>query len=158
MLALASAQTTVTLSSSVEQAGRQVACPGEEVTFTCTVTDGVGLLWIAEPHISKSDPVLFAGGATAGETRDPTALIHIVLDDVSQGSDPQLSDYVSTLAVRNSTALSRVVIQCSGWIVTTNNTLMVGGKFVDVWFIIIVRDEVFSLHSPSLFSSECKKW
>ena len=128
----------------MEQAGRQAACPGEEVM----VTDGVGLLWIAEPHISKSDPVLFAGGATAGETRDPTVLIHIVLDDVSQGSDPQLSDYVSTLAVRNSNALSGVVIQCSGWIVTTNNTLMVGGKFVDVWFIIIVRDEFFFSTAP----------
>ena len=120
----------------MEQAGRQAACPGEEVTFTCNVTDVVGLVWIAEPHITQSDPVTFSGaGATTGETRDPTAQIHIVLDDVSPGSDARLSDFVSTLTVRNSTALSGTVIQCSNGIITVSNTLMVGSKFVDLWFI-----------------------
>ena len=97
----------------MEQAGRQAACPGEEVTFTCNVTDGGAIVWVAEPHITQSDPVIFAGGVTAGETRDPTAQIHIVLEDVSPGSVPQVRDFVSTLTVRNSTALSGTVIQCS---------------------------------------------
>ena len=135
MLALASSQTT-TLTSSVEQAGRQAACPGEEVTFTCNVTDAGGLQWIAEPHITQSSPVTFSGsGATAGEKRDPTAQIHIVLDDVSPGSIPQVRDFVSTLTVRNSTALSGTVIQCSGGINTVSSTLMLGSKFVDLCFI-----------------------
>ena len=133
---LASAQTTVTLSSSVEQAGRQAACPGEEVTFTCVVTDGGALRWVAEPHINESSPVTFSGsGATAGDTRDPTAQIHIVLDDVSPGSIPQVRDFVSTLTVRNPTALRGTVIQCSSGNITVSNTLMVGSKFVDLWFI-----------------------
>ena len=149
ILALASAQTTVTLTSSVEQAGRQAACPGEEVTFTCTVTDAGALRWIAEPHINQSEPVTFAGiSATAGETRDPTAQIHIVLDDVSPGSDPRLRDYVSTLTVRNSTALSGTVIQCSNGMITTNNSLIVGSKFVDLWFIVRVRDDGFFSTAP----------
>ena len=123
----------------MEQAGRQAACPGEEVTFTCVVTDGAGLRWIAEPHITQSSPVTFsARDATAGETRDPTAQIHIVLDEVSPGSVAQVRDFVSTLTVRNSTALSGTVIQCSNGIATTvpaNSILMVGSKFVDLWFI-----------------------
>ena len=134
MLALASAQ-TVTLTSSVRQAGRQAACPGEEVTFTCNVTDEGFLQWIAEPHITQSNPVIYSvASATAGETRDPTAQIHIVLDEVSPGSVSQVRDFVSTLTVRNSTALSGTVIQCSGGI-TANSTLIVGSKFVDFWFI-----------------------
>ena len=148
MLALASSQTT-TLTSSVEQAGRQAACPGEEVTFTCNVTDAGGLVWFAEPHISQSDPVTFSGsGATAGETRDPTAQIHIVLDDVSPGSDPRLASFTSTLTVRNSTALSGTVIQCSGGIITASNTLMVGSKFVDLCLLVSVRDDGFFSTAP----------
>ena len=123
----------------MEQAGRQAACPGDEVIFTCNVTDGGALRWIAEPHITQSDPVTFAGGATTGETRDPTAQIHIVLDEVSPGSVPIVRDFVSTLTVRNSTALSGTEIQCSSevstGITTVSNTLMVGSKFVDLWFI-----------------------
>ena len=120
----------------MEQAGRQAACPGEEVTFTCNVTDAAGLVWIAEPHITQSDPVTFlVASATAGETRDPSAQIHIVLDDVSPGSIPQLRDFISTLTVRNSTALSGTVIQCSNGINTVSNTLMVGSKFFYLWFI-----------------------
>ena len=122
------------MTSSVEQAGRQAACPGEEVTFTCNVTDAGALVWFAEPHISQSDPVTFsvASAATAGDTRDPTAQIHIVLDEVSQGSDPRLANFTSTLTVRNSTALSGTVIQCSGGINTVSSTLMLGSKFVDL--------------------------
>ena len=119
----------MTLTSSVEQAGRQAACPGE-VTFTCTVTERGSLQWIAEPHINQSNPVIFAGASVAaGETRDPTPQIHIVLDEVN-GSDPRLRDYVSTLTVRNSTALSGTVIQCSDGRNTINNSLIVGSKFV----------------------------
>ena len=135
MLALASSQTT-TLTSSVEQDGRQAACPGEVVTFTCMVTEAGGLVWFAEPHISQSDPVIFSvASATAGDTRDPTAQIHIVLDEVSQSSDPRFANYTSTLTVRNSTALSGTEIQCSGGIITDSNTLVLGSKFVDLCFI-----------------------
>ena len=56
---LASAQ-TVTLTSSVEQDGRQAACPGEVVTFTCMVTEATRLRWIAEPFIPQSSPIDFA--------------------------------------------------------------------------------------------------
>ena len=130
ILALASAQSTVTLTSSVEQAGRQAACPGEEVTFTCTVTEAGVFWWIAEPHINQNNPVTFSGASVAaGDTRDPTPQIHIVLVDVNPGSDPRLRDFVSTLTVRNSTALSGTVIWCSNGMITINNSLIIGSKF-----------------------------
>ena len=119
------------LTSSVEQAGRQAACPGEEVNVTC-VTEKSFLSWFAEPYINQSDPVpvAFSGaGATAGETIDPTAQIHIVLVEVRNTSDPLFRTFVSILTVRNSTALSGTVIQCSDGIITANNSLIVGSKF-----------------------------
>ena len=42
----------VTLVSSVEQDGRTAACPGELVTFTCTVTQGVSLNWASTAFTS----------------------------------------------------------------------------------------------------------
>ena len=38
--------------SSVEQDGRTAACPGELVTFTCTVTQGVSLNWASTAFTS----------------------------------------------------------------------------------------------------------
>ena len=49
----------VSLTSSVQQAGRQAACPGETVTFTCNVLDDVALQWIAGNQIPSSDPISF---------------------------------------------------------------------------------------------------
>ena len=42
----------VILVSSVEQDGRTAACPGELVTFTCTVTQGVSLNWASTAFTS----------------------------------------------------------------------------------------------------------
>ena len=34
-----------TVTSSLEQAGKEAACPGETVTFTCTVYESISLQW-----------------------------------------------------------------------------------------------------------------
>jgi len=49
----------VTLTSSVQQAGRQAACPGETVIFTCNVPDDVALQWMAGNQIPTNDPISF---------------------------------------------------------------------------------------------------
>ena len=49
----------VTLTSSVQQAGRQAACPGETVIFTCNVPDDVALQWIAGNQIPFTNPISF---------------------------------------------------------------------------------------------------
>ena len=131
LLGLASAQTTnVTLISSVEQDGRQAACPGEVVTFTCRVTDSGALQWIAEPFISQNDPVILSSFDSEGETRDPTPQIHIILDNISLASDPRLSNFISTLTVNDSTALNGTEIQCTNGIHTGMQMLILGSKFM----------------------------
>ena len=42
----------ITLVTSVEQDGRTAACPGELVTFTCTVTQGASLNWASTAFTS----------------------------------------------------------------------------------------------------------
>ena len=44
---------TITLTSTLN--GRQAACPGEVVTYTCTVTQGSILEWTAEPFLSTTE-------------------------------------------------------------------------------------------------------
>ena len=58
----------VTLVSSVEQDGRTAACPGEVVTFTCTVTQGVSLNWASTAFTScDSTPTyLLTPGTSVG--------------------------------------------------------------------------------------------
>ena len=98
----------------MEQAGRQAACPAEEVTFTCNVTESGGLQWIAEPHITQSDPVTFTIINNSGDVEDRTAEIHIVLEQVSPASDRRLRDFISILTVRDSAALNGTLIHCNG--------------------------------------------
>ena len=45
-----------TIVSSVEQDGRTAACPGELVTFTCTVTQGGSLNWASATFTCDSTP------------------------------------------------------------------------------------------------------
>ena len=101
----------MTLTSSVEQDGRQAACPGEVVTFTCMVTDGSFLQWIAEPFINGS--VIFTTINKAGDVQDPTPQIHIVLIEINRTNDLRLRNYISTLTVNATTALNGTVIQCN---------------------------------------------
>jgi len=56
---LSASMAQVMLTSSVQQAGRQTACPGETVIFTCDVLDDVALQWIAGNQIPSTDPISF---------------------------------------------------------------------------------------------------
>ena len=60
----------VTLVSSVEQDGRTAACPGELVTFTCTVTHGATLNWASAAFTScDSNPTyLLRNDTSVGST------------------------------------------------------------------------------------------
>ena len=49
----------VTLTSSVQQAGRRATCPGETLIFTCNVLDDFALQWIAGNQIPSIDPISF---------------------------------------------------------------------------------------------------
>ena len=103
----------MTLTSSVEQDGREAACPGEVVTFTCMVTEAGFLQWIAEPFIKANDSGFFPTINKAGDVQDPTPHIHIVLIEINDANDPRLRNYISTLTVNATTALNGTVIQCN---------------------------------------------
>ena len=55
----------VTLISSVEQDGRTAACPGEVVTFTCTVTQGGSLNWASTAFTCDSIPTYLLRSETS---------------------------------------------------------------------------------------------
>ena len=101
----------MTLTSSVEEAGRQVACPGEVVTFTCMVTDGSSLRWIAEPFINGSNPITFAVSSAPGDMGvDGSELFRATLTSVSQSGI--FGDLTSDLTVTASETLGGTVVQC----------------------------------------------
>ena len=103
---------TVTLTSSVEQDGRQAACPGEVVTFTCMVTGGTALSWTAEPYISMSDPIRFIVSTPVGDrmAMDGSGQFWARLTSVTQSG--LVGDLTSELTVTASEALGGTVIQC----------------------------------------------
>ena len=102
----------MTLTSSVEQDGRQAACPGEVVTFTCMVTSAGGLRWIAEPFIpqSGSDSIFFPPDASVGDMDGSGEFRAVIVGAVPR---PPLADLTSELTVTVSETLDGTVVQCS---------------------------------------------
>ena len=111
---------TVSLTSSVE---KEAACPGEEVTFTCTIEDGTTLDWISEAfsgvpssfyRFVVGDPVLMLRvyeGFTTTLTRE-----------IPDPDMPGFGDLTSTLTFTASTdELNGTVIQCSNTITTRSH-------------------------------------
>ena len=116
---------TVVLDSSVGTT-RQ-ACPGEMVTYTCTVRQGFLLEWIVEPFISRSDPVrllldttpilsrLDCNNVTAVRCEDfdfVTTLTNTANPTVVSGTP--LADMTSTLTFTATDSLNGTVVECRG--------------------------------------------
>ena len=102
---LASAQ-TVTLTSSVEQDGRQAACPEEMVTFTCMLTRANGLRWSSD----RFQPVEFIGDEPEQSEEDQGAF-HAVL--TSNVGGVLFRNLTSTLNVNASVTLNGAIIYCT---------------------------------------------
>ena len=110
----------------MEQAGRQAACPGEEVTFTCNVTEAVTLRW---------DINLLSGSIRFGpndvlnnaSTRmDPSGRFTAVLTSAMQNG--LFIDFTSQLMVTVSEMLNGTVVQCSdGDSISMSKTLNIAG-------------------------------
>ena len=97
------------LTSSVEQDGRQVACPGEVITFTCTVAEAAGISWAAEPFMTN--PIVFTFTDQSNDTQD-RGVFHAVLKAVTM-PDFFRANFISTLTVRASDSLNGTVVQCT---------------------------------------------
>lgn len=73
---------SVLLTSSVEQDGRQLACPGEVITFTCTIAKAAGIRWTAEPFITQTNPIIFTITNENNDVQD-RGVFHAVLKTVT---------------------------------------------------------------------------
>ena len=135
---------TVVLNSSV---GMRRACPGEMVTYTCTVTQGFLLDWIVEPFLNGSTRIRFALGSTPlGRSVDCNAVSPPQCDNIdfaatfTNTANPTtvqggtLADMTSTLTITATVRLNRTVVQCRGMTAVgfpvVNNTLHVAGAAI----------------------------
>ena len=112
----------------MEQDGRQAACLGEVVIFTCNLTEATGLQWVAEPFIPQDDPLDFAASATVDAAlTDTSGQFRAVLVTIMTRVGGT-ADFTSELIVTAS-SIMRTVIQCSSVLLTAsvNKTLIPAG-------------------------------
>ena len=138
MLACITCAATTTLTSTLD--GRQTACPGEVVTYTCTVIQAFLIDWTAEPFIGESNRLQFSR-STPTEDRvidcsDSSTVPCVDLDyratltrvgPVQSGFADMTSTFIFTARAR----VNGTVVQCMGSTATgvqmANRTLIVAG-------------------------------
>ena len=133
-----------TLTSSVD--GRRSACPGEGVTYTCTVLRGRTLEWTAKPFIIHNNRLQFSSTAPPGDRvldcSDPTSPV-LCADFDYQATLTIVStlrhgfaDMTSTFRFTASARVNGTVVQCKGLTVTedqmASHTLNVTGATYSV--------------------------
>ena len=122
-----------------------VACPGEVVTYTCTVRQGALLDWVVEPFLPASARIQFLSTRAIGSSldcNDSSAVNCADLDFVAtltNRTNPTtvpggtVADMTSTLAFTAAVRLNGTVVQCRGTtadgILTANSTLNIAGMF-----------------------------
>ena len=129
---------TVALTSTLDE--RQTACPGEVVTYTCTVTQAFLIDWTAEPFITETNRLQFSRSTPAKDRvidcSDNSTLLCADLDYqatlTSVGpAQNGVADMTSTFRFTASTRVNGIVVQCNGSTATgvqrANSTLNVTG-------------------------------
>ena len=129
---------TTALTSTLDE--RQTACPGEVVTYTCSVTQAVLLDWTAEPFINETNRLQFSF-STSAEDRVincsdiftvPCARLDYRATLTSVGpAQSGFADMSSTFRFTASARVNGAVVQCRGstatGVQTANSTLSVTG-------------------------------
>ena len=112
------------------------ACPGEMVTYTCTVTQGLALDWIVEPFINGSTLLRFLRMTPTGSSQycnGTTATNCSGFDFVAILTDVN-PDMTSTLTFTATARLNGTVVQCRGattdGLPITNSMLNIAGEFM----------------------------
>ena len=134
---------TVVLDSSV---GMRGACPGEMVTYTCTVRQGFQLDWIVEPFVLANTDIEFTSTDTIGRSFDCNSVEAVQCEDfgfvatltntanMMMMSSTILADITSTLTCTASARLNWTVVQCRGSTAAgfpiVNSTFNVAGIFI----------------------------
>ena len=126
---------TVVLNSSV---GMRQACPGEMVTYTCTVNQGFFLDWIVEPFALGSTPL--GSSVDCNAVSPPQCDNYDFVATFTNTANPTtvqggtLADMTSTLTITATVRLNGTVVQCRGTTAVgfpvVNNTLHVAGAAI----------------------------
>ena len=129
---------TVALTSTLDE--RQTACPGEVVTYTCSVTQAVLLDWTAEPFIDERNRLQFSRSTPAEDkiidcsdnSTVPCADLDYRTTLTSVGPAQRgFADMTSTFRFTASARVNGTVVQCNGstatGVQTANSTLSVTG-------------------------------
>ena len=95
----------LTLSSNVAESGRQFACDGELVIFTCEVNGSLTLQWNS-PNISEN-PITYTAGFTVPTTTSRPPFFATLTSIVGNGAN---KNFTSTLQVN---ASYDTTVQCS---------------------------------------------
>ena len=131
---------TVVLYSSV---GMRGVCPGETVTYTCTVTQRAVLEWIAQPYITSSARIQFLSTTTIGRSLDCYDVLAVQCADVefvatlTKLTNPMIvlstpvADITSSLKFNVTDSMNGTVVHCRGLTENgypiSNQTLIVAG-------------------------------
>ena len=129
---------TTALSSTLDE--RQTACPGEVVTYTCSVTQAVILDWTAEPFITETNRLQFSRSTPAEDrvidcndnSTVPCADLDYRTTLTSVGpAQSGFADMTSTFRLTASARVNGTVVECTGSTATgvqmANSTLIVAG-------------------------------
>ena len=130
---------TLVLESSVDM--RQV-CPGEVVTYSCTVTQGFALDWIVEPFISIGDPIRFVLDSTpVGRSVDCSGVTPPLCSNITfvatftntanrmTVTSGPVADMTSTLTITTAVRLNGTVVQCRG---TTESVFLIVNRTLNI--------------------------
>ena len=126
--------------------GMRQACPGEMVTYTCTVTQGAFLDWIVEPFLPTTAPIQFTSTAATDSSWNCNNVVTVscsvfnFVATLTATVNPNvvmsttLVDMTSTLTFSAASRLNGTVVQCRGSTAVgfpiVNNSLNIAGTSV----------------------------
>ena len=116
--------TAAILTSNIEDQGRVAACPGEEVVFTCRITDSTFLIWNSDQF---SLVFRFASGDDQNTHRVDGNFTGTLTEVIVNPDNVIFANFTSTLAVNATVELNGTVIECTDRSNTEDQTLLVAG-------------------------------
>ena len=107
------------------------ACPGETVTYTCTVIQGFTVEWAVDPYIGAvRNQIRFTTSTPIGTTEgcNDVTVVNCTDFDYVATLTTLTPDITSTLAFNVTVGLNRTFVQCFGTTaslpITTNSTFL----------------------------------
>lgn len=119
------------LSSNIEEDGRQFACPGELVIFTCEVIQSSIVQMAAEDFICLNDPISFVASNDIGSSgpTTPTDIFQANLTNVQRESNQtSVANFTVTLKVKTTNETNNTEVVCAGQRTSQREKLTISGR------------------------------